>query len=115
MIKVKDLSKRFGSVTAVDRLNFNVKPGEVFGLLGPNATGKTTTFSILCTIFKPTFGTATINGFDISNHASQVRKSIGIVAYRMQQDQAASRLTGVRLSRPAIKRISYLLPEPAYV
>jgi ABC-2 type transport system ATP-binding protein len=78
-IETFDLTKRFGDLVAVDKLNISVEQGEVFGLLGPNGAGKTTTISMLCTILKPTSGTAKVNGFDIVKHATQVRKSIGIV------------------------------------
>ena len=91
MIDVKDLTRRFGSLTAVDRLNFTVQPGEVFGLLGPNGAGKTTTLFMLCTILKPSFGTAIVNGFDVVKHPSQVRRSIGIV---FQEPSVDDRLTG---------------------
>jgi ABC-2 type transport system ATP-binding protein len=91
MIEVNDLTKKFGSLVAVDKLNFAVQPGEVFGLLGPNGAGKTTTLSILCTILKPTSGTAIINGFDVTKHPSQVRRSIGIV---FQEPSIDDRLTG---------------------
>jgi ABC-2 type transport system ATP-binding protein len=53
VIKVQDLTKKFGELVAVDTLNFAVEQGEVFGLLGPNGAGKTTTLSMLCTILKP--------------------------------------------------------------
>ncbi len=56
-----------------------METGEIFGLLGPNGAGKTTTVSMLCTILKPTSGSATVNGYDIVHEANQVRKSIGIV------------------------------------
>jgi ABC-2 type transport system ATP-binding protein len=91
MVKVQDLTKRFGNLVAVDTLNFEVPPGEVFGLLGPNGAGKTTTLSMLCTILKPTSGTAIINGFDVAKHPSQVRRSIGII---FQEPSIDDRLTG---------------------
>ena len=90
-IEVRNLTKRFGNLVAVDRLNFAVEPGEVFGLLGPNGAGKTTTLSMLCTILKPTSGTAIINGFDVTRQPSQVRRSIGIV---FQEPSIDDRLTG---------------------
>ncbi len=90
-IEVKNLTKRFGSLVAVDRLSFAVEPGEIFGLLGPNGAGKTTTLSMLCTILKPTSGTAVINGFDVIRQPSQVRQSIGIV---FQEPSIDDRLTG---------------------
>jgi ABC-2 type transport system ATP-binding protein len=91
VIETKDLTKKFGTLTAVDRLNIKVEHGEVFGLLGPNGAGKTTSISMLCTILKPTSGTATVNGFDIVNQPGQVRKSIGIV---FQEPSVDDRLTG---------------------
>jgi ABC-2 type transport system ATP-binding protein len=90
-IKVTNLTKRFGNLVAVDRLNFAVESGEIFGLLGPNGAGKTTTLSMLCTILKPTSGTAIINGFDVIRQPSQVRRSIGIV---FQEPSIDDRLTG---------------------
>lgn len=91
MIEVKNLTRNFGSLVAVNKLNFAVRPGEVFGLLGPNGAGKTTTLSMLCTILKPTFGTAIINGVDVTQHPSQVRRMIGIV---FQDPSIDDRLTG---------------------
>ncbi|MEM2934025.1 MAG: ATP-binding cassette domain-containing protein [Methanocellales archaeon] len=74
-----NLTKKFGSILAVDRLNLKIKYGEIFGLLGPNGAGKTTTISMLCTIINPTSGTARVNGYDILKEPDKVRKSIGIV------------------------------------
>jgi ABC-2 type transport system ATP-binding protein len=91
VIEVNDLTRTFGSLVAVDRLSFTVDQGEVFGLLGPNGAGKTTTLSMLCTILKPSSGTAFVNGFDIAKHPSDVRKSIGIV---FQDPSIDDRLTG---------------------
>jgi ABC-2 type transport system ATP-binding protein len=86
-----DLTKKFGDLVAVDKLNITVEHGEVFSLLGPNGAGKTTTISMLCTILKPTAGTAIVNGFDICKQQNQVRKSIGIV---FQDPSIDDRLTG---------------------
>lgn len=90
-IETFDLTKRFGEVVAVDELNISVEQGEIFGLLGPNGAGKTTTISMLCTVLKPTSGTAKVNGFDIVKQAKQVRNSIGIV---FQDPSIDDRLTG---------------------
>jgi len=91
VIETKDLTRKFGDLIAVDHLNIEVERGEVFGLLGPNGAGKTTSISMLCTILKPTSGTATVNGFDIVKQPAQVRKSIGIV---FQEPSVDDRLTG---------------------
>jgi len=91
IIETWDLTKKFGTLTAVDKLNIRVEKGEVFGLLGPNGAGKTTTISMLCTILKPTSGTATVNSFDIVKQPAQVRRSIGIV---FQDPSVDDRLTG---------------------
>lgn len=91
IIETIDFTKRFGELVAVDKLNIAVEQGEIFGLLGPNGAGKTTTISMLCTILKPTSGTAKVNGFDVVKQATQVRKSIGIV---FQDPSVDDRLTG---------------------
>ncbi len=90
-IETSDLTRNFNGLVAVDRLNISVEKGEVFGLLGPNGAGKTTTVSMLCTILKPTSGTARVNGFDLIKQDTQVRKSIGIV---FQDPSIDDRLTG---------------------
>jgi ABC-2 type transport system ATP-binding protein len=90
-IETSALTRQFNGLVAVDNLNIAVEQGEVFGLLGPNGAGKTTTISMLCTILKPTSGTAKVNGFDIVKQAMQVRKSIGIV---FQDPSIDDRLTG---------------------
>ncbi len=91
LIETRALTKSFNGLTAVDRLDITVESGEIFGLLGPNGAGKTTTISMLCTILKPTSGSATVNGFDIAKEPNQVRKSIGIV---FQDPSIDDRLTG---------------------
>ena len=91
VIETHQLTKAYGSLKAVDNLDITVESGEIFGLLGPNGAGKTTTISMLCTILKPTSGSATVNGFDIVKEANKVRKSIGIV---FQDPSIDDRLTG---------------------
>lgn len=78
-IEIQELSKKFDKLTAVDKVNLNIKEGELFGLLGPNGAGKTTMISMLCTILRPTSGTAKIWNHDIVKAQDDVRKSIGIV------------------------------------
>jgi sodium transport system ATP-binding protein len=85
MIQVSNLMKSFrdlrrGLVHAVDHVSFEARPGEIFGLLGPNGAGKTTTMRILCTVLRPTGGSATVAGFDVLTQASQVRQHIGFMS-----------------------------------
>ena len=79
IIRVENLTRRFGSIVAVDNISFEVEEGTIFGFLGPNGAGKTTTINILCTLLSPTSGSASINGHDCYRESSEVRKSIGIV------------------------------------
>ena len=79
IIQVQQLTKRFGSITAVDDISFEVEEGTIFGFLGPNGAGKTTTINILCTLLSPTSGKAIIAGHDCMQEPSEVRKAIGIV------------------------------------
>src|SRR6516162_8334364 len=85
MIHVENLCKSFrdlrrGQVLAVDHVSFDARPGEILGLLGPNGAGKTTTMRILCTVLRPTGGTATIAGYDVLTQAAQVRQHIGFMS-----------------------------------
>src|SRR5689334_14444408 len=66
MIEVNELRKTFGDVEAVRGVSFSVEPGEVFGFLGPNGAGKTTTINMLCTLARPTSGSATVAGHDVA-------------------------------------------------
>ncbi len=84
MIQVQGLCRSFkdskrGTVNAVDQVSFQVERGEIFGLLGPNGAGKSTTLRLISTLLKPTGGTATVNGFDINTHPTEVRKQIGFL------------------------------------
>lgn len=79
MIEIKELSKRFKKVTAVDSISFVVDRGEIVGLLGENGAGKTTTLRMLATMLKPTGGTALVNGYDIVRDQDKVRGEIGIL------------------------------------
>src|SRR4030042_1770167 len=90
-IEIKNLEKKFGDFTAVDRINLEIKQGELFGLLGPNGAGKTTTISMLSTILQPTSGTAKVWGQDIVHAKDSVRKAIGIV---FQDPSLDDELTG---------------------
>ena len=91
IIETNQLTRSFNGLTAVDKLDIIVESGEIFGLLGPNGAGKTTTINMLCTILKPTAGSAKVNGFDVVKDAKQVRRSIGIV---FQDPSIDDRLSG---------------------
>jgi len=85
LIQVERLCKSFrdlrrGIVYAVKDVSFEAGPGEIFGLLGPNGAGKTTTMRILCTVLRPTRGTARVAGFDVVEQASAVRQHIGFMS-----------------------------------
>jgi ABC-2 type transport system ATP-binding protein len=91
LIKIRNLVKKYGNLTAVDNLTLDINENEVFGLLGSNGAGKTTTIHMLATLLKPTSGTATVNGYDITNQPAKVRASIGIV---FQAPSSDDMLTG---------------------
>jgi ABC-2 type transport system ATP-binding protein len=78
-IEVDDLVKSYGEVDAVRGVSFTVPPGEVFGFLGPNGAGKSTTINMLCTLARPTSGTARVSGFDVVTQRDAVRRHIGLV------------------------------------
>jgi len=86
-IQVRDLTKTFNTLVAVNHLSFEIEQGEIFGLLGPNGAGKTTTLSMLATMLKPTSGTATIHEHDIATDEDGVRKAIGIVFQDQSLDE----------------------------
>ena len=81
-ITVADLTKRFGDFVAVDRLTFDVAQGEVFGFLGSNGAGKSTTIRMLCGLLKPTSGTAAVGGVDVSRDPEGVKRRIGYMSQR---------------------------------
>jgi ABC-2 type transport system ATP-binding protein len=74
------LTKNFGHLTAVDDFNLTVQEGELFGLLGPNGAGKTTVVRMLCTLVKPSSGTASVAGYDIREQAAKIRQHTGMVS-----------------------------------
>lgn len=79
MITTENLTKQFKTTLAVDSLSLHVAQGEVFGFLGPNGAGKTTTVRMLSALIAPTQGTARVAGFDVQQHAMDVRRTVGIL------------------------------------
>ncbi|NLX98169.1 MAG: ABC transporter ATP-binding protein [Rhodopirellula sp.] len=77
MIELKDFTKRYGDLLAVDHLNLRIEPGETFGFIGPNGAGKSTTIRFLATLLKATEGEGTVNGFSVTRQPLEVRRSIG--------------------------------------
>ncbi len=81
-VTVESLVKRFGDFVAVDKINLEVRKGEVFGFLGPNGAGKSTTIRMLCGLLKPTSGRATVAEFDVSKNPEAVRQNIGYMSQK---------------------------------
>ena len=115
-VEVRGLEKRYGDLEAVRGVTFDVASGETFGFLGPNGAGKSTTISMLCTLIRPTGGSARVAGFDVTGNPLGVRRRIGLVfqdptldeyltalenlrfhaqLYRMPRDRAAERIPAV--------------------
>ena len=79
IIRIENLTKKFGNLAAVDSLNLEVEEGEILGLLGPNGAGKTTAILMIATVIRPTEGTALVGGYDIRKNPDKVRGLLGIV------------------------------------
>ncbi len=79
-LSARGLTRRFGATTAVDRIDLELRPGEIFGFLGPNGAGKTTTIRMLCGILTPSDGTAQVLGFDVARDPEEVKRRIGYVS-----------------------------------
>lgn len=89
-IDVRQITKTFGTFTAVDAISFDVGAGEILGLLGPNGAGKSTLLRMLTTLIEPTSGTAVIAGADIVKQPDDVRRAIGVIPQAMTSDQELS-------------------------
>jgi len=79
-VELRDLARHFGAVRAVDGITFDIRSREIFGILGPNGSGKTTTIRMLCGLLKPTSGTAAVAGSDVTTHPERVKHSIGYMS-----------------------------------
>ena len=93
-IVAQGLTRHFGEVRAVDGVDLEVPPGEIYGFLGPNGAGKTTITRMLCTLLRPTAGSGTVAGFDIVREAAAVRLNIGVT---LQEGALDDKLTGREL------------------
>lgn len=82
VIQTEQLTKRFGTFTAVDHISFEVRKGEIFGFLGANGAGKTTAMRMLCGLSKPTSGKGMVAGFDVALQSEQVKKNIGYMSQK---------------------------------
>jgi ABC-2 type transport system ATP-binding protein len=91
VVKTADLTRRFGTIVAVDAISIEVQAGQMFGLLGSNGAGKTTAIKMLTTLLPPTSGTATVAGIDICREASNIRRAID---HAPQMISADGNLTG---------------------
>ncbi len=91
-LAVRELIRDYGSNRAVDRLSFTVSPGEVFGLIGPNGSGKTTTLRIIATLLKPTAGEVKVFGLDVLRQAGAVRR---LISYLPEEAGAYKNLSGL--------------------
>jgi ABC-2 type transport system ATP-binding protein len=109
-IEVRDLTKKFGSFTAVDHISFTVRKGEIFGFLGPNGAGKSTTIRMLCGILRPTAGQGIVGGFSISARPDEIKKIIGYMSqkFTLYQDLTVSEniefYGGIHRLPPAVQR-----------
>ncbi|MDD4980815.1 MAG: ABC transporter ATP-binding protein [Candidatus Omnitrophica bacterium] len=81
-VSVQNLEKKFGDFTAVNRINFEVNKGEIFGFLGPNGAGKSTTIRMLCGIISPTSGSGRVGGFDIIKEQHKIKEHIGYMSQK---------------------------------
>jgi ABC-2 type transport system ATP-binding protein len=92
VLEVKNLSKDFGKILAVNDISFDVEEGEIFGLIGPNGAGKTTTLRIIATLLKPSSGQALVCGFDVRHEGEKIRN---LISYLPEEAGAYKNLKGI--------------------
>jgi ABC-2 type transport system ATP-binding protein len=97
VIAAKDVVKRFGEITAVDDISFEVKEGEIFAFLGPNGAGKSTTIKMLTTMLRPTSGLLKLAGHDVTRERDSARKAFGIVFQDPSLDEELSAYENMHL------------------
>jgi ABC-2 type transport system ATP-binding protein len=90
ILDVRNLTKKFKSLTAVDSISFSIEKSEIFGVVGPNGAGKTTTIKVLTTLLPPTSGEASVAGYSVLRNASHVRRMIGYVPQMLSADGSLS-------------------------
>src|SRR5665647_1367134 len=102
MIETKNLTRKFGNLTAVDNITLHVDEGEVFGFLGPNGAGKTTTVRMLCCLIGKTSGEATIGDYTIDNENDclKIRKMVGFLPENVGLYDSLSALSLIHISEP---------------
>jgi ABC-2 type transport system ATP-binding protein len=98
VVQVLGLTRKFGEVTAVERVTFSINEGEIFGLIGPNGAGKSTLIKMLTTLLPPTAGSAIITGFDIVTQPAEVRRHIGYVPQLLSADGSLTGYENLLLS-----------------
>ena len=106
VVETFQLTRRFGSITAVDNISLAIHSGEIFGLIGPNGAGKSTLIKMLTTLLPPTSGRALVTGFDVTREPGQIRKRIGYVPQLLSADGELTGYENLLLS----SRL-YLLPR----
>jgi len=118
VIKSVDLTKKFGSFVANDKLTFEVKKGEIFGFLGANGAGKTTAIRIMCGLLEPTSGELEVAGYDAFKQQEQIKKSIGYMSQKFSMYEDLTVEENIRLyagiygmTRPEIKERTSVLLE----
>ena len=120
IIEIKNISKKFGNLTAVENISLAVEEGKIFAFLGPNGAGKTTTIKMLTTLLKPTSGEVRLNGFNVAEQPNETRRSFGIVfqdqsidteltAYENMQFHAILYGLGKKLYKERIKELLELV------
>ena len=96
-IQAENLTKCFGSFTAVDNISFEVSKGEIFGFLGANGAGKTTAMRMLCGLLTPTSGTGTVAGFDIYKDSNNIKRNIGYMSQKFSLYEDLTVMENMRL------------------
>lgn len=97
-VDIRDLTRRFGDLVAVDRATLAIEPGTIFGLIGPNGAGKSTLIKMLTTLLPPTSGSASVAGYDIIGRPTEVRRRIGYVPQLLSADGSLSGYQNMLLS-----------------